>query len=100
MGIVNAGMLGLYDDLDDNLKKAVEDVILNRSPDATEKMIDIAGTLKGSKKEELKSRGQRQRRKVDISHQEYRRQTAVDQDPTYVENCIGEAGCKASQNTF
>ena len=54
MGIVNAGMVGLYDDLDDNLKKTVEDVILNRSPDATEKMIEIAGTLKGSKKEELK----------------------------------------------
>ena len=54
MGIVNAGMVGLYDDLDDNLKKAVEDVILNRNPNATEKMIEIAGTLKGSKKEELK----------------------------------------------
>ena len=54
MGIVNAGMIGLYDDLADDLKTAVEDVILNRRPDATERMIDIAGTLKGSKKEELK----------------------------------------------
>ena len=54
MGIVNAGMIGLYDDLSDSLKEAVEDVILNRRPDATERMIDIAGTLKGSKKEELK----------------------------------------------
>ena len=54
MGIVNAGMLGLYDDLDDDLKQAVEDVVLNRRPDSTERMIDIAGTLKGSKKEELK----------------------------------------------
>jgi len=54
MGIVNAGMIGLYDDLEDDLKTAVEDVILNRRPDATERMIDIAGTLKGSKKEELK----------------------------------------------
>ncbi|EAV46654.1 B12-dependent methionine synthase [Methylophilales bacterium HTCC2181] len=54
MGIVNAGMIGLYDDLSENLKEAVEDVILNRRPDATERMIDIAGTLKGSKKEELK----------------------------------------------
>ena len=54
MGIVNAGMIGLYDDLADDLKEAVEDVILNRRPDATERMIDIAGTLKGSKKEELK----------------------------------------------
>ena len=36
------------------LKIAVEDVILNRRPDSTERMIDIAGTLKGSKKEQLK----------------------------------------------
>ena len=54
MGIVNAGMVGIYDDLTDDLKEAVEDVILNRRPDATEKMIEIAGTLSGSKKEELK----------------------------------------------
>ena len=54
MGIVNAGMIGLYDDLSEDLKEAVEDVILNRRPDATERMIDMAGTLKGSKKEELK----------------------------------------------
>lgn len=54
MGIVNAGMLGLYDDLDDDLKQAVEDVVLNRRSDSTERMIDIAGTLKGSKKEALK----------------------------------------------
>ena len=44
-------MIGLYDDLSKELKEAVEDVILNRRSDATERMIDIAGTLKGSKKE-------------------------------------------------
>ena len=55
MGIVNAGMIGLYDDLDEDLKKVAEDVILNRNPDATEKMIEIAGTLKGGKKEKFKS---------------------------------------------
>ena len=54
MGIVNAGMIGLYDDIDDDLKEAVEDVILNRRPDATERMIDFAGTLKGSRKEKIK----------------------------------------------
>ena len=54
MGIVNAGMVGLYDDLSDDLKEAVEDVILNRRSDSTERMIEIAGTLSGSKKEELK----------------------------------------------
>ena len=51
MGIVNAGMMGVYDDLDPELKERVEDVVLNRRPDATERMIEIAGTLKGSKKE-------------------------------------------------
>ncbi len=51
MGIVNAGMMGVYDDLDLVLKERVEDVVLNRRPDATERMIEIAGTLKGSKKE-------------------------------------------------
>ena len=51
MGIVNAGMMGVYDDLDPELKERVEDVVLNRRPDATERMIEIAGTLKGNKKE-------------------------------------------------
>jgi len=53
MGIVNAGMMGVYDDLAPELRERVEDVVLNRRPDATERMIEIAGTLKaGGKKEE------------------------------------------------
>lgn len=59
MGIVNAGMMGVYDDLDPELKKCVEDVVLNRITDPnnllapTERLIEIAGTLKaGGKKEE------------------------------------------------
>ena len=52
MGIVNAGMMGIYDDLSAELKERVEDVVLNRRPDATERMIEIAGTLvAGGKKE-------------------------------------------------
>lgn len=46
MGIVNAGMIGVYDDLSPELRERVEDVVLNRRPDATERMIEIAGTLK------------------------------------------------------
>jgi 5-methyltetrahydrofolate--homocysteine methyltransferase len=46
MGIVNAGMVGVYDDLDPELRERVEDVVLNRRPDATERMIELAGTLK------------------------------------------------------
>jgi 5-methyltetrahydrofolate--homocysteine methyltransferase len=45
MGIVNAGMMGVYDDLPAELRERVEDVVLNRRPDATERMIEIAGTL-------------------------------------------------------
>jgi 5-methyltetrahydrofolate--homocysteine methyltransferase len=53
MGIVNAGMIGVYDDLSPELRERVEDVVLNRRPDATERMIEIAATLKaGGKKEE------------------------------------------------
>jgi 5-methyltetrahydrofolate--homocysteine methyltransferase len=46
MGIVNAGMVGVYDDLDPELRERVEDVVLNRRADATERMIEFAGTLK------------------------------------------------------
>ncbi|HEV2612131.1 MAG TPA: methionine synthase [Noviherbaspirillum sp.] len=53
MGIVNAGMVGVYDDLAPELRERVEDVVLNRREDATERMIEFAGTLKaGGKKEE------------------------------------------------
>jgi 5-methyltetrahydrofolate--homocysteine methyltransferase len=52
MGIVNAGMMGVYDDLDPELRERVEDVVLNRRDDATERMIEIAGTLVASDKKE------------------------------------------------
>jgi 5-methyltetrahydrofolate--homocysteine methyltransferase len=47
MGIVNAGQLAVYDDLPAELRDAVEDVILNRHPDATERLIDLAPKYKG-----------------------------------------------------
>ncbi len=46
MGIVNAGMIGVYDELDPELRERVEDVVLNRRRDATERMIEFAATLK------------------------------------------------------
>lgn len=42
MGIVNAGQLGIYDELDKELRDACEDVILNKNPDATEKLLDLS----------------------------------------------------------
>lgn len=52
MGIVNAGQLAIYDDLPAELRDAVEDVILNRRDDATERMLDLAEKYRGSKSDE------------------------------------------------
>lgn len=50
MGIVNAGMLAVYDDLDSELRGRVEDVILARRPDAADRLLEIAERYKGEKK--------------------------------------------------
>ncbi len=50
MGIVNAGQLAVYEDIPRDLRELVEDVILNRRPDATERLLDAAPGLKGEKK--------------------------------------------------
>ncbi|MDH3362744.1 MAG: methionine synthase, partial [Gammaproteobacteria bacterium] len=47
MGIVNAGQLAIYDDLPSDLRDAVEDVILNRDPEGTEKLLAVAENYKG-----------------------------------------------------
>jgi 5-methyltetrahydrofolate--homocysteine methyltransferase len=51
MGIVNAGALPLYDDLDPDLRERVEDVVLNRRKDGTERLLEIADRFKGRKGE-------------------------------------------------
>jgi len=48
MGIVNAGQLDVYDTIDPELRTACEDVILNRDPDATERLIALAEKYKGT----------------------------------------------------
>ncbi|WP_339668063.1 methionine synthase [Dasania marina] len=54
MGIVNAGQLAIYDDIPDKLRKGVEDIVLNRHEDATERMLTIATEFagKGSENQE------------------------------------------------
>jgi 5-methyltetrahydrofolate--homocysteine methyltransferase len=47
MGIVNAGQLAIYEDLDPELLEHVEDVILNRRSDATERLVELAGRVRG-----------------------------------------------------
>nr|WP_269780838.1 methionine synthase [Photobacterium phosphoreum] len=48
MGIVNAGQLAIYDDLSDELRNAVEDVVLNRRDDSTDRLLDIAANYRDS----------------------------------------------------
>mgnify|MGYP003744125243 FL=1 len=62
MGIVNAGQLAVYVDLPQDLKEAVEDMILNRSDSATEQMLDLA--------ESYKDTGGNRERKEDLSWRE------------------------------
>ncbi|RRD58052.1 methionine synthase [Comamonadaceae bacterium OH2545_COT-014] len=54
MGIVNAGMIGVYDDLEPELRERVEDVVLNRRPDAAERLLEIAEQAKGAAKDDSK----------------------------------------------
>ncbi len=48
MGIVNAGMLAVYEEIEPELKTRVEDVLLNRRPDATERLVDLGEKLKAA----------------------------------------------------
>jgi 5-methyltetrahydrofolate--homocysteine methyltransferase len=50
MGIVNAGQLAVYEDIPKELLEHVEDIIFNRRPDATERMVEFAATVKGAGK--------------------------------------------------
>ncbi len=60
MGIVNAGQLVVYEDIEKDLLEHVEDVLFDRRPDATERMIEFAGNIKGGGK----------KREVDLSWRE------------------------------
>jgi 5-methyltetrahydrofolate--homocysteine methyltransferase len=53
MGIVNAGMLAVYEEVPAELRELVEDVLLNRKPDATERLIKYAEQVKGKDKAEI-----------------------------------------------
>jgi len=93
MGIVNAGQLALYDDIDPELRALVEDVILNRRPDATDRLLEAAERYKG---------GEAQKREIDLSW----REKPVDERlvhalvhgiGTYVETDTEEARAKAAR---
>jgi len=52
MGIVNAGMVGVYDEIPADLRERVEDVVLNRRDDATERLLEVAESVKGAAKDD------------------------------------------------
>ncbi len=93
MGIVNAGQLALYDDIDPELRTLVEDVILNRRPDATDRLLEAAERYKG---------GEAQKREVDLSWREKPVEerlvhALVHGVATYVEEDTEEARAKAER---
>ena len=53
MGIVNAGQLEVYEDVPKDLLEAAEDVVLNRRPDATDRLVEIAESFKGQAKKKV-----------------------------------------------
>ncbi len=60
MGIVNAGQLVVYDEIEPKLRELCEDVILNRNPEATDKLLAFAETVKAKDKAEVKNEAWRQ----------------------------------------
>jgi 5-methyltetrahydrofolate--homocysteine methyltransferase len=60
MGIVNAGQLVVYDEIEPRLKELSEDVILNRSPEATDQLLAFAETVKAKDKAEVKNEAWRE----------------------------------------
>ena len=80
MGIVNAGQLGVYEQLDPELRERVEDVLFDRRPDATERLVEFAGDGKGrrARNRQGRSLARRQRRAAPDSRagQRHRRATS------------------------
>ena len=93
MGIVNAGQLALYDDIDPELRALVEDVILNRRPDATDRLLEAAERYKGEGA---------QKKEVDLSWREKPVEerliyALVHGVGTYIEQDTEEARAKAER---
>ncbi|OAT27826.1 5-methyltetrahydrofolate--homocysteine methyltransferase [Buttiauxella brennerae ATCC 51605] len=66
MGIVNAGQLAIYDDLSEELRNAVEDVVLNRRDDSTERLLDLAEKYRGTKSDDGATAQQAEWRSWDV----------------------------------
>ncbi|MEM8683835.1 MAG: methionine synthase [Pseudomonadota bacterium] len=95
MGIVNAGQLAIYEDLPDDLRDAVEDVILNHRDDGTERLLDIADRYRDHKSgREAKAKDDSWRREAVDKRLEYALVNGVDE---YVIDDTEEARQQASR---
>ncbi len=92
MGIVNAGQLPVYDDVPKDLLTAVEDVLFDRRPDATERLTTLAATVNGSV---AKAGDYLEWRKLDV--EERLSHALVEGILDFIEEDVEEARCKADR---
>uniref|UniRef100_UPI003216A84D methionine synthase n=1 Tax=uncultured Draconibacterium sp. TaxID=1573823 RepID=UPI003216A84D len=86
MGIVNPGMLQIYDEIPKDLLEKVEDLVLNRRPDATERLLEFAENIKSEDKKEERKDGWRE-----LPLEERIAHSLVKGFPEYVEEDMAEA---------
>jgi 5-methyltetrahydrofolate--homocysteine methyltransferase len=82
MGIVNAGQLAVYDQIPPDLLELVEDVLLNRRPDATERLVEFAESVKQQDKAEAKEDEWRQKGLKNVCPMLWSRATLNTSKPT------------------
>jgi len=92
MGIVNAGQLEIYDEIDPALREAVEDVVLNRRTDATDRLLELAQEFQGAGKTETVDESWRQ-----APVEERLKHALVKGINTYIQEDTEEARQKAAQ---
>jgi len=88
MGIVNPGMLEVYDEIKPEMLKHVEDVLLNTDPDATERLLDFAEQFRGVKKADAQKQDQEWRKEPVEKRLEYALLKGID---TFIEKDTEEA---------
>ncbi|MDC1124189.1 methionine synthase [Gammaproteobacteria bacterium] len=94
MGIVNAGQLTIYDEIPSELKEAVEDVILNRTEDATERLLNLAPKYSKDKEKSTKKANQDWR---NIGVKERLTHSLISGVDTYITEDVEEARLEASR---
>ncbi|RMF09069.1 MAG: methionine synthase [Candidatus Neomarinimicrobiota bacterium] len=86
MGIVNPGQLQVYDQIPEDLREAVEDVILNRRPDATERLLELAERYRGDRRQQTTTEEWRA-----LPVEDRLRHALVEGITTYIETDVEEA---------